>query len=122
MKHRLVALLALGLFATSAHAQGLNGLLGELTANMGRIGAEEQATKAALDSGDLSGACQHVSAWAAYADAANGNLDAMQAGLDANTDMSDAVRADWQFHINDARASVGALAESARRDLSTYCS
>lgn len=110
------------LIATQAHAQSLNDILDTLTGHMAQINAEQNATQAANDAGDRAGACRHVAAAAANADAAGQDLDTMQATLDANTTVSDAVRADWQGHIIDARGSVNQLAASNHRLVAQYCS
>ncbi len=121
MTRRLAVLVAFSLFATTAHAQSLNDLLGDLTAQMGRSNDEGQATIAALNAGDLSGACRHVAARGGYLDAASRDLEAMQSGLDASTTMSDAARADWQYHITDAKGSVAQLANANNANQSRYC-
>lgn len=122
MKRIAVLAAAFGLFATAAHAQSLNDLLTDLTAQMGHSNDEGMAVKSALDGGDLATACQHVSTRQAYLDAANTDLDTMQSTLDANTTMSDDVRADWQYHITDARGSIRQLSAANYDNSTKYCS
>ena len=118
----IAAVIASVVLAGQAQAQSLNDILATLTGHMAQVGAEQKATQAANAAGDPASACRHIAAAAANADAASQDLDTMQATLDANTTMSDAVRADWQGHITDARGSVNTLSSSNHALFDRYCS
>lgn len=122
MKAWQIAILMTAVSATPAAAQSLNDILGTLTGHMRQANTELDATNAALGTRDIAGACQHLAADIAALDAANQDLDTMQATLNADTVLSDSARADWQYHINDARGSVAQLAASGRDTQAKYCS
>jgi len=122
LKTAVAAALVSTVLAGQAQAQSLNDILSTLTGHMAQVGAEQKATQAANAAGDHAGACRHIAAAAANADAASQDLNTMQATLDADTTISDAVRADWQGHITDARGSVNQLSSSNHAMFDRYCS
>ena len=108
--------------AGTAQAQDLHDLLVTMVDHAGRSGDEADTALSDFNLGYTADGCDHLHTSVDEAEAASSTLDAIQTGLNDDTSISDADRADWQSHIDEARGNMQTLLTTGHNKLADLCS